>query len=89
MTRERPVRFREGGEVRFLSATRLFNTLPAAEFAARNIPNATLAVFDTGGHLLVGHDRQVRAVVGDFLTKAGTNPEQTPRIPDAFTELRK
>ncbi|MFN0194075.1 MAG: alpha/beta fold hydrolase [Aestuariivirga sp.] len=52
----------------------LFNTLPAAEFAAGKIPNAMLVVFDTGGHLLVGHDREVRAIVGDFLARAGVDP---------------
>jgi pimeloyl-ACP methyl ester carboxylesterase len=47
----------------------LFNTLPAAEFAAKTIPNAKLIVYDTGGHLLVGHEQQVRAAVGEFLAK--------------------
>jgi pimeloyl-ACP methyl ester carboxylesterase len=28
----------------------LFNTLPAAEFAASAIPNAKLIVYETGGH---------------------------------------
>jgi 2-hydroxy-6-oxonona-2,4-dienedioate hydrolase len=49
----------------------LFNTLPAAKFAAAIIPNAKLVVYDRGGHLLVGHDREVRAIVGDFLKRAG------------------
>lgn len=47
----------------------LFNTLPAAEFAARTIPNAKLVVFATGGHLLVGRQQEVRAVISDFLAK--------------------
>ncbi len=47
----------------------LFNTLPAAEFAASIIPEAKLVVYDTGGHLLVGRTQDVRAVVGDFLAK--------------------
>jgi 2-hydroxy-6-oxonona-2,4-dienedioate hydrolase len=51
----------------------LFNTLPAAEFAAATIPNAKLVVYDKGGHLLIGHDREMRALVSDFLTKAGMN----------------
>jgi len=54
----------------------LFNTLPAAEFAAGTIPNARLVAFDTGGHLLVGHEREVRAIVGDFLAKAGVKSTQ-------------
>jgi 2-hydroxy-6-oxonona-2,4-dienedioate hydrolase len=47
----------------------LFNTLPAAEFAASTIPNAKLVVYETGGHLLVGREQQVRAVIKDFLAK--------------------
>jgi hypothetical protein len=49
----------------------LFNTLPAAEFAASKIPNSTLVVYDTGGHLLVNHTSEVRAVVHRFLSTAG------------------
>jgi pimeloyl-ACP methyl ester carboxylesterase len=45
----------------------LFNTLPAAEFAASKIPGARLVVYDTGGHLLVGHEPEVRATIRDFL----------------------
>jgi pimeloyl-ACP methyl ester carboxylesterase len=49
----------------------LFNTLPAAEFAAANIPNAKLIIYDTGGHLLVGRDAEVRSSIADFLAVAG------------------
>ncbi|CDX16788.1 conserved exported hypothetical protein [Mesorhizobium sp. ORS 3324] len=49
----------------------LFNTLPAAEFAAGKIPGAKLVVYDTGGHLLVGHAQQVRNAVRVFLEGAG------------------
>lgn len=38
----------------------LFNTLPAAIFAARSIPGAKLVVYDTGGHLLVGQGGRLR-----------------------------
>jgi len=48
----------------------LFNTLPAAEFAASKIPDAKLVVYDTGGHLLVGHEKDVRDVVRAFLANA-------------------
>ncbi|HEY5126323.1 MAG TPA: alpha/beta hydrolase [Bradyrhizobium sp.] len=44
-----------------------FNTLPAAEFAASKIPNAKLLIYDTGGHLLVGHQEPVRTAVRSFL----------------------
>jgi pimeloyl-ACP methyl ester carboxylesterase len=45
----------------------LFNTLPAAEFAAAHIPKAKLVVYENGGHLLVGRQQEVRAVVRDFV----------------------
>lgn len=48
----------------------LFNTLPAAEFAASVIPGATLHVFDTGGHLLVGRGQETREAVRAFLRTA-------------------
>jgi 2-hydroxy-6-oxonona-2,4-dienedioate hydrolase len=57
----------------------LFNTLPAAEFAAAKIPNAELVVFETGGHLLVGHQREVRAVIDRFLADADPPPAECAR----------
>ncbi|MBY5820534.1 alpha/beta hydrolase [Rhizobium leguminosarum] len=52
----------------------LFNTLPAAKFAAESIPGAKLVVYDTGGHLLVGHGEKVKKAVSDFLAqKAQSN----------------
>lgn len=54
----------------------LFNTLPAAEFAASTIPNARLIVYDTGGHLLAGRDQEVREAIRDFLDKQA--PSDTP-----------
>ncbi|MEY9199277.1 2-hydroxy-6-oxonona-2,4-dienedioate hydrolase [Sinorhizobium fredii] len=50
----------------------LFNTLPAAKFAAASIPGAKLVVYDTGGHLLVGHGEKVKKAVSDFLARTGT-----------------
>jgi pimeloyl-ACP methyl ester carboxylesterase len=47
----------------------LFNTLPAAEFAASTIANAKLVVYDTGGHLLVGPQQEVRKIVSDFIAQ--------------------
>lgn len=49
----------------------LFNTLPAAKFAASRIPNARLRVFETGGHLLVGHQQDVREAVAEFIRAVG------------------
>lgn len=47
----------------------LFNTAPAAEFAAAGIPGARLTIYDTGGHLLVGRGPEVRALVQSFLAQ--------------------
>lgn len=47
----------------------LFNTLPAAEFAAATIPDAELVVFDTGGHLLISHEAEVRSKIVSFLAE--------------------
>ncbi|WFP62260.1 alpha/beta hydrolase [Mesorhizobium sp. WSM4904] len=52
----------------------LFNTLPSAEFAAARIPDAKLVVYDTGGHLLVGREQEVRKAVRAFLEGAGVIP---------------
>ncbi|CDX29303.1 conserved exported hypothetical protein [Mesorhizobium sp. ORS 3359] len=52
----------------------LFNTLPAAEFAAARIPRAKLVVYDTGGHLLVGRTQEVRMAIRTFLAGAGLVP---------------
>lgn len=49
----------------------LFNTLPAAEYAASTIPNAELTVYDTGGHLLVGREKDVREKLRGFLARSG------------------
>lgn len=45
----------------------LFNTLPAAEYAASTIAGARLVIYDTGGHLLVGRQQEVRKAVDHFL----------------------
>jgi pimeloyl-ACP methyl ester carboxylesterase len=47
----------------------LFNTLPAAAFAAAAISNARLIVYETGGHLLVGRRGEARAVIRDFISR--------------------
>jgi pimeloyl-ACP methyl ester carboxylesterase len=48
----------------------LYNTLPAAEYAASKIPGAELITYETGGHLLVGHEKDVRDAVCSFLARA-------------------
>ena len=49
----------------------LVNTLPAARFAVSRIPHARLEVYETGGHLLVGHQQDVRYLVSEFVGVAG------------------
>lgn len=61
----------------------LFNTLPAAEFAARTIPGAELIVYDTGGHLLVGHDEDLVQRVRGFVARVGHSG--VPVKPDSFS----
>ena len=47
-----------------------FNTMPAAELAASEIPGAELIIYDTGGHLLVGQKEAVRKSIRSFLIAA-------------------
>jgi 2-hydroxy-6-oxonona-2,4-dienedioate hydrolase len=47
-----------------------FGTYAAAEYTASRIPGATFIGFDSGGHLLVGHDAAVRAEVLRLLRAA-------------------
>jgi pimeloyl-ACP methyl ester carboxylesterase len=55
----------------------LFNTAPAARFAASRIPGAELIVFETGGHLFVGRGAEVRAAVHALLARADlTSPRR-------------
>ncbi len=56
--------------------------MPAAEYAARQIPDAKLMVNDAGGHLLVGYEKKVSAQLdfehnrpGLFHRSAGLLPE--------------
>ncbi len=51
-----------------------FNTAPAAEYAAAGIPNAKLVIYDTGGHLLVGHEAESRKLITDFIAAALGSP---------------
>ena len=53
----------------------LFNTAPAAEFAASKIPGAKLVIYETGGHLLIGREEEVREEIRAFLARAGIKPQ--------------
>lgn len=62
----------------------LFNTAPAAAFAAANIPGARLVIYDTGGHLLVGRTPEVRALLREFLAQSDCAGTGWPGGPDAI-----
>lgn len=67
----------------------LFNTLPTAKFAAASIPGAKLVVYDTGGHLLVGHGEDVKKAVSDFLAQTGTKQPSGSRGGPLFGQIRR
>ncbi len=47
-----------------------FQTLAAARHIAATVPGAKLVAFPSGGHVWVGHDREVFAEVDQFLSRA-------------------
>lgn len=59
----------------------LFNTSPAAEYAAARIRGAKLIVYETGGHLLVGRGPEVREAVRAFLSGAGLGAKAADPAP--------
>lgn len=65
------------------AADDLFNTLPAAHYLDEGIPDAKLVVYDTGGHLLVGHEDAVRRTIAEFLAAVGVSvaPKTSRRSP--------
>lgn len=54
----------------------LFNTLAAAEHLAKHIPHAKFVVLDSGGHLMVGRDREVDGAIADFLESTASGKPQ-------------
>jgi pimeloyl-ACP methyl ester carboxylesterase len=53
------------------AADDLFNTLPGARYMAERVADARLVAFETGGHLLVGHQGKVRRAIAEFLAASG------------------
>ncbi len=45
----------------------LYNTYPAAEYTAEQMPNARFVGFEEGGHAMAGHEAEVRSAVREFL----------------------
>jgi pimeloyl-ACP methyl ester carboxylesterase len=48
----------------------LYGTFPNARYTAEHIPGARLVGFPTGGHLLLGHGKEVNAEVAGFLSRS-------------------
>lgn len=56
----------------------LFNTAPAARFAAARIPGAMLIVYEDGGHLLMGRAADAQTSIRDFLVQLGLGRTHIP-----------
>lgn len=76
----RPPRFEQVAAPTLVISARddLFNTLPAAKYAAGKIAGARLTVYETGGHLLVGRQSEVRAQIRDFLARHVPEARRNP-----------
>ena len=48
----------------------LYRTFAGARYSAEHIPNARFIGYETGGHLLVGHDQETNAEILRFLEEA-------------------
>jgi 2-hydroxy-6-oxonona-2,4-dienedioate hydrolase len=47
-----------------------FGTYDGARYVASRIPGARFIGYDSGGHLLVGHDDETRRTIVDWLSQA-------------------
>jgi pimeloyl-ACP methyl ester carboxylesterase len=45
------------------------STFPKSTYTAEHIPEATFVAYERGGHLLIGHEEESRATVGEFLRR--------------------
>ena len=46
------------------------STFPGSKYTAAHIPHASFVAYETGGHLLIGHEEESRAAVAKFLTRS-------------------
>jgi len=58
------------------------STYPKSKYTAEHIPGATFIAYETGGHLLIGHEEESRAAVSDFLRRhrASVAPESIAAV---------
>lgn len=62
----------------------LYHTLPGAKYTAEHIADAQLQVFETGGHLLISREPDVRTAIAAFLEdKLGMPAAPSTRVVEA------
>jgi pimeloyl-ACP methyl ester carboxylesterase len=62
----------------------LWKTLPGARFTAERIPGAELRVLESGGHLMIGREKQVTAWIRQFLAaRVRPRSKAAPRVLEA------
>jgi len=54
----------------------LFGTAATARLLAKRIPGAEITIYQTGGHIWLGHDAEVSDRIADFVRGTTTVPEQ-------------
>ena len=50
------------------------STYPKSKYTAAHIPGAKFVVYETGGHLLIGHEEESRIAVAEFLRQNQAEP---------------
>ena len=58
----------------------LYQTFAGSRYSAEHIPNARFLGYETGGHLLVGHQHEVTAQIGQFLRAHAASPKAVPAV---------
>ena len=58
----------------------LYQTFAGSRYSAEHIPNARFIGYETGGHLLVGHQHEVTAQIERFLRENAAPPATVPAV---------
>lgn len=64
-----------------------YGTYESSIYTAEQIPNAKLVTFATGGHLLVGHEEEVRSLISNLFAEA-TQPTRDRHRAEALAVAR-
>jgi 2-hydroxy-6-oxonona-2,4-dienedioate hydrolase len=59
------------------AADDLYGTYDSGLYTAEQIQNGRFAGFGTGGHLLLGHEQEVRSQITNFLEERLKSPKKT------------